>query len=349
MAHEHLPFGTTVVNESSHTGPEIGDLRRLVRRTRNALQVRILSRLSTLDAWCRRLKPRRGGTKRRIDGGAGGDTGKLCVFSHFDRDGKVDDYVIHYATQLCRLGFGIIFVSTADDLDDDGVSRLQPLCREIVVRDNVGYDFGSWKAGLELAGNLEGVETLILANDSVYGPVHDLAPVFATMRDRGLDVWGITDSWQLRYHLQSYFMVFEKAALQSPAFQNFWKSLPAFCFKRVLIWRCEVGLSQGLIKAGLALGALCEYGRLRREHRATVLETEDRSFTAGPLNSTHSLWNLLLSELDCPFLKVGLLRDNPENLTDLHQWQGVLAATSEYDPHLIRRHLARMNDAWPDK
>ena len=124
-------------------------------------------------------------------------------------------------------------------------------------------------------------------------------------------------------------------------------SLPAFCFKRVLIWHCEVGLSQGLIKAGLSVGALCEYGRMRNEHRATVLEAEDRSFTAGPLNSTHSLWNLLLSEHDCPFLKVGLLRDNPENLTDLHRWQQVLAETSDYDLSLIRRHLGRMSRAWP--
>ncbi len=335
------------MNETPCTEPMAGDLRRLARRTRNALHVRTLSYLSALDAWCRRLKPRHSTIKRRIDGGAAGDAGKLCVFSHFDRDGKVDDYVIHYVAQLGRLGFGVIFVSTAGDLDDEGLSRLQPLCRKIVVRDNVGYDFGSWKTGLELAGDLDGVETLVLANDSVYGPVHDLAPVFATMRERGLDVWGITDSWQLRYHLQSYFMVFGKAALQSPAFRNFWKNLPAFCFKRVLIWHCEVGLSQGLMKAGLALGALCEYGQMRSEHRARVLETEDRSFTAGPLNSSHSLWKLLLSDYDCPFLKVGLLRDNPENQTDLHQWQQVLAETSDYDPGLIRRHLSRMSRAWP--
>ncbi len=335
------------MNEPTCTGADIGDLRRLARRTRNALHVRSLSSLSALDAWCRRLKPRRTTIGRRIDGGAAGHVGKLCVFSHFDRDGKVDDYVIYFVAQLSRLGFGIIFVSTADELEDEGISRLQPLCREIVVRDNVGYDFGSWRAGLELAGDLDGVETLVLANDSVYGPVHDLASVFATMQGRGLDVWGITDSWQLRYHLQSYFMVFEKAALRSPAFRNFWKSLPAFRFERVLIWHCEVGLSQGLIKAGLSLGALCEYGQMRSEHRAMVLEAEDRSFTAGPLNSTHSLWKLLLSEHDCPFLKVGLLRDNPKNQTDMHQWQSVLAETSDYDLGLIRRHLSRMSRAWP--
>ena len=335
------------MNEFARTGPKVGDLRRLARRTRNALHTRTLSHLSTLDSWCRRLRPRHIKIGRRIDGGVAGNAGKLCVFSHFDRDGKVDDYVLHYVAQLSRLGFGIIFVSTAENLDDEGITRLQPLCREIVVRNNVGYDFGSWKAGLDLVGNLDGIETLVLANDSVYGPVHDLMPVFADMKGRGLDAWGITDSWQLRYHLQSYFMVFEKAALQCPAFRNFWKDLPAFCFKRVLIWHCEVGLSQGLMKAGLSLGALREYGQMRGEHRATVLEVEDRSFSAGPLNSTHALWKLLLTEYGCPFLKVGLLRDNPENLTDLHQWQRILAKTSDYDLGLIRRHLGRMSRAWP--
>ncbi len=332
---------------SSKNDPFIGDLRRLARQRRQSIHFQTLSLLSKLDAWCRRLKPRHSRIARQIAGGAAGETGKLCVLSHFDRDGKVDDYVVHYVEQLSRLGFGVIFVSTATDLDDDGVARLQPLCRQIVVRNNVGYDFGSWKAGLELAGDLDGVETLILANDSVYGPLHDLAPVFETMQKRGLDVWGISDSWQLRYHLQSYFMVFEKAAIQAPAFRNFWKRLPAFCFKRVLIWHCEIGLSQGLMKAGLSLGAFCEYGQLRNEHRARDLEVEDRSFTAGPLNSTHALWELLLADYRCPFIKVGLLRDNPENLTDLHRWQSVLTETSDYDPGLIRRHLGRMSRNWP--
>ena len=71
------------------------------------------------------------------------------------------------------------------------------------------------------------------------------------------------------------------------------------------------------------------------------------SFTACPLNSTHAIWNRLLSEYHCPFLKVGLLRDNPENLIDLHQGQKVLAKSSDYDPGLIRRHLGRMSRAWP--
>lgn len=345
MAHWHLSFGAAIVNELICNGTYTGGLRRLARRTRNALNIQTLQYLSTLDALCRRLKPRRTAIKRRLDGGAAGDAGKLCVFSHFDRDGRVDDYVIHYVAQLSRLGFGIIFVSTAGQLDDEGVSRLQPLCRTIVVRDNVGYDFGSWKVGLELAGHLDGIETLVLANDSVYGPVHDLAPIFKTMQGRNLDFWSITDSWELRYHLQSYFMVFGKAAHQNPIFQNFWKRLPAFCFKRVLIWHCEVGLSQALMKADLAIGAFCEYSQMRSEHRATVLETEDRSYTAGPSNSTLSLWNLLHSKYHCPFLKVGLLRDNPNNLTDLHQWQNVLAETSDYDPTLIRRHLDRMSGA----
>ena len=101
------------------------------------------------------------------------------------------------------------------------------------------------------------------------------------------------------------------------------------------------------MKAGLSLGALLEYGQRRGEHRATVLEVEIQSFSAGPLNSTHALWKLLLTVYGCPFLKVGLLRGNPENLTDLLQWQRVLAETSDYDLGLIRHHLSRMIRARP--
>ena len=36
------------------------------------------------------------------------------------------------------------------------------------------------------------------------------------------DFWGITDSSEINYHLQSYFLVFKKNVIQSNTFKIFW-------------------------------------------------------------------------------------------------------------------------------
>ncbi|MGI9303182.1 MAG: rhamnan synthesis F family protein, partial [Gammaproteobacteria bacterium] len=217
-------------------------------------------------------------------------------------------------------------------------------CTHIVVRENLGYDFGSWRVGFDYAGDLSAYRRLILANDSVYGPLHDLHDLFATMNQRGAEVWGITDSHELKHHLQSYFLVFERAALESPAFREFWRTLPFYRFKRSIIWHCEIGLSRKLSRAELRLAAAHEYISLRNSHPEMILTAERRATFAGPLNPTRNLWDLLVRDCACPFLKVDVLRDNPENSAAVTNWPQILRSVSNYNPKLIESHLARMHE-----
>lgn len=284
------------------------------------------------------------GIAEHVDGDViPGSMERLCVFSHYDRDNRIDDYVVYYLEQLHSLGCETVLVSTSEALDGTSVDKARRYCRRIIVRENRGYDFGSWKVGLQDAGNLSSYDALVLANDSVYGPIQDLKDVFHDMRSHGYAAWGITDSLEIRYHLQSYFLVLEKAVLDSREFTDFWDNLPHYRFKHSVIWNCEIGFSQRLLRAGFELGALCAYGRLQQEHHDTVLRAEKSQKIPGPVNSTHYLWMLLAKTYGCPFLKVELLRDNPESLQDVNQWPAVLQESSHYDPDLIRRHLARMN------
>lgn len=268
----------------------------------------------------------------------------LCIFAHYDKQDRVDDYVLYSLQKLKELGSDIIFVSTATMLDDDSITKLTPYCDQIVVRENLGYDFGSWKLGLEYVSDLSAYQRLILANDSVYGPLHDLHELFLDMSSQGAAVWGITDSYELKHHLQSYFLVFERAALENPAFAEFWQSLPFYRFKRSIIREGEIGLSTKLSRARLRMAAAYGYGVLRKDHSEVILETERRSTFAGPISPTRSLWDLLVGDCGCPFLKVDVLRDNPESSPVVSGWPQILVSVSSYSPLLIDRHLARMHD-----
>src|SRR5262245_711549 len=99
---------------------------------------------------------------------------RLCVFSHHDPDGVVDPHVLFYLSELARVA-EIIFVTTCRELPERDVAAVARHCARIVFRENGGRDFGGYRVGLVQAGDLSGRQEVLLANDSVYGPLADLA------------------------------------------------------------------------------------------------------------------------------------------------------------------------------
>lgn len=301
-----------------------------------ALKVMVLG-----DALRRWVAPIEG---RVLKSGAGGQVpgsrNMLCLFAHFDRDGVIDEYVVRYLHALDELGCETVFVSTAEGLDEADISRILPFCTTFIVKQNIGYDFASWRTGLEAAGDISGYERVVVANDSVYGPLRDLRTIFADMGSRKLAFWGITDSLRYGRHLQSYFLVFERTVVQSPIFRDFWRKLPDYRNKHVVIIQCEVGLSRALAAAGFSFAAYCPFDVVQESLRAGAKGLAAK-FLGMRVSPTHKGWRALM-RAGCPFLKVQLLRDNPLKVPDVGDWQAVLAELADYDSKLIARHLARM-------
>ncbi|MBC8552896.1 MAG: hypothetical protein H8D23_25000, partial [Candidatus Brocadiales bacterium] len=189
---------------------------------------------------------------------------RLCIFAHYDRDQVIDDYVIILLKNLHDIDCEIIFVSTSESLRSEHAEKIKGFCSRIIIRKNVGYDFGSWKTGLEACHDTSHYEQIILTNDSVYGPLSDLPAIFSQMEKSNCDIWGLTDSFEKSYHLQSYFLVFQQKAFLSSYFRDFWKK---FIFiektnKQFIINTYEVGLSRKALRAGMKLGVFCPYQTL---------------------------------------------------------------------------------------
>ena len=283
---------------------------------------------------------------------------KVAVFSHFDSQGVLHDFVAYYLRQLAEAGFTVIFVSNAPLLTEETISRLRPWCGLILRRANVGYDFGAYKDGIARIPDLRGIEMLLLANDSVYGPFHPMKDIVARM-DQSADVWAITDSWERHHHLQSYFLLFGRTALQSANFAHFWARLRYVNSRHWIISAGEIGLSRELSAGGLRCRALFPYRpaaaalhRAMRDDKSprfasldpvqrVFLRRLDSVISRGrPVNSTLFFWDYLIAGQGCPFLKRELLRDNPMRVPFIREWEKVVATTSTYDPGLIARHLS---------
>jgi lipopolysaccharide biosynthesis protein len=251
----------------------------------------------------------------------------VCLFAHFDKDDRVDEYVLRYLKKIKQLQFSIIFISTAK-LPKLEVERLRLDCDDIILRQNTGFDFGSWSDGFSRHADKIGGR-LLLANDSVYGPIGSLASAFDRLTAKSADFYGFVESIESTPHLQSWFLLFEPWVVRHFAFNAILHQSFSAMSKNDIIKKGELSLSRRLRAAGFKYNALYLTGRSGLAARYL------------PANPTQFLWRELLLQEQIPFLKVELLRDNPFGLEDAKTILSVVESVDCSLSELIRAHLAR--------
>ncbi len=278
------------------------------------------------------------------------------VFAHYDKDNIVDGYVYFLLEELKKNCSYLVFVTTVD-ISKVHIEKLLEICSDVIVRENIGYDFMSYKVGLESFDYIN-YEQLTLCNDSIYGPFYNLKDVYKSMDIKKCDFWGMTDNSDISYHVQSYFMVFRKSVIVSKIFQNFWNELVVLNLKEQIINRYEVGLSRLLINSGYIPVTYADLKPTRLQtfiimlkkftpmkiYKKIVSMKNKKDRRIGRVNVTHYFWKDLLYKNKMPFIKIELLRDNPMNI-DIDDYEQVIQEISDYDTSMIKRHLKRLKNA----
>ena len=188
----------------------------------------------------------------------------VCVFSHFDAAGRILPYVQRYLSELVRCGFELHLVTTSPNLRSSDRLEVERAGVRVHCRENVGMDFASWQWALNHVVPLGEVDWLLLVNDSVFGPIFDLEPLFCAQFAKNWDFWGITDSYEVAWHLQSYFLCFRGDVARSEAFRKVFEVDFTRLTKRSIIRRGEISLSQSLHRSGFRGAAVCPFDALRK-------------------------------------------------------------------------------------
>ena len=230
---------------------------------------------------------------------------RLAIFAHYDNSDEIQPYIVFHVRALREVCDEVIFVSTAR-LSDIETSKMRKHCANIILKENVGYDFGMWKHAFE-GIDVNAWDELVLTNSSVFGPIFPLRESFDTMAGDPCDFWGMTGSCEIAWHLQSYFLVFRRHVLHSPVFAQFWRSVLPHEDKSVIIRNHEVGLTGLLEKHGFRAGQLTDLERLRAFRIRRMLLGRSRR---NPV----IFYPVQVIRCGMPYLKVAHFRDNPRNL-----------------------------------
>ncbi|MCF6291803.1 MAG: hypothetical protein L3J04_00255 [Robiginitomaculum sp.] len=281
----------------------------------------------------------------------------VAVFVHFDANGTVHNFVLHYLGELNKAGRRVIFVTNSPKFPKSERKKLDGLVASILWRRNKGYDFGAYADGIKSLGDLHDLNSLLICNDSVYGPVFSLKDLFKKMPAEKADIWALTDSWDTRYHLQSYFLLFHKNAIRHKFFTKRWQNYVHVHSKSWVIRKHEIGLSMEARKAGLRARAVFRYRdqlarffnkvgdanvlndkSLSPSHRHVLGQIFEHAENSAPLNASHFFWDQLLLS-GYPFIKREVLQGNPMRLPRLYKWQNLIEEITDYDTELINDHL----------
>ncbi len=295
----------------------------------------------------------------------------IAVFAHYDRHNMIDDYVLLYLKNLKKFCDKIIFVSDGN-LSDQEQQKLASIVSNVIAQKHGEYDFGSWKRGFNLLKEKYYQEFLssdkiIFANDSCYciGEFDSIFDQIDKMPD--VDCFGITDSTEHGYHLQSYFMVFRPTIFLENFFNEFLQDIKQQRRSNI-VKKYEVGLSKLLTQNNKKLYAI--FGKEFIQNYANknkklitykIIKTIDwyqRIFGLRRIYKTifkisdcyvyHNAFYLLILS-DCPLLKRTIILKNFLskkffNTSSLcYFWRKIIDEEIDFDSKIILNHASRIS------
>lgn len=281
----------------------------------------------------------RGEIRSRLVGGdPNAPSGSFCVYVHYDRGRRLHRYVRDQIAALGAHGYRIVFVSHARARPD--LEALAPSCMSLFHRRNIGHDFGAYRFGLRWL-RAQGVQPdeVLLTNDSCYGYFAGLGEMLAASRASDAALWGVTESYDIAYHLQSYFLRLSAELYASRRFWTFVDRLPRTSNRSRVIRSGEVGLTQHLLQEGFSTESFVPYRDLVADWHADrrqrpALRPGEREFAewlesclvrGRPMNPTHCFAHRLIERFRVPLVKKDLLRNNPLGVPHLDRIEQLVA------------------------
>ena len=194
---------------------------------------------------------------------------RLLIFCHYNKYHGLSDHIIYLLSHIKNIYDRVIFVSNSN-VDIEKQKIIKNYCDDIQLRENRGYDFGAWKDVLIKEGwdKLSEYDNLTLMNDTCFGPLYDLEPLYNQMEAQDIDFWGLTDNntrsfktnipinIPIHSHIQSYFICFNNKIIKSIVFKKFWKSVKYEKNVDAVILKYETQLTTLLEKKGFTCSSV---------------------------------------------------------------------------------------------
>lgn len=159
---------------------------------------------------------------------------RLGIYCFYDKYGHAASFIKTFLDDLMD-NLDDLVVVVNGQLSGQARQLFSEYTKTIIVRENKGLDVAAYKQAILTLGweKLESYDEVICLNDTVMGPVYPFREMFACMDRKDVDFWGITayagetvDKEQIPTHLQAYWHAYRRSLVSSPAFHEYWETMP---------------------------------------------------------------------------------------------------------------------------
>lgn len=187
---------------------------------------------------------------------------RIAFVVYFSENNSLDGYVEYFLGKIRPLYHTVIIISNSALNEHDRACLLR-YGDEIIERENTGYDFAAWAAGIRHVGwkSMTEYDHVTLMNTTCFGPIFPLEPIYRSMESEEIDFWGMTNfrrtggiDWYpggtIPEHIQSYFLSFRSEVVSSQVFRAFIREVSTDIPRDDVIINYETKLTEKLTRAG---------------------------------------------------------------------------------------------------
>ncbi len=242
------------------------------------------------------------------------------IFVHYHSNGLIRNDILKFLKNSNSYFQKIILIST--NLKINEIKKL-PKSIKIIRRQNIGYDFYSYKCGLEyylkkLKRNYFD-ENLFFINSSVLFVEKDrLIKNIKRLKIGENEFWGLTKSYELSEHIQSYFFCFSSKILIKKNILNWWKKIKPFKKRQTIVDKYELGLSKLMLQNGVKLCSVFKkniniypknFAQKIKLRYKEIIHKQKKIYKKNP---TNYFWKDFYNQFG--LVKIELLKYNPKNI-----------------------------------
>ena len=182
---------------------------------------------------------------------------KICLFAGYDSKNIIHDYVVYYLKELSTISD--VYYMADNEISESEKLKIIPYVKGAYGFHHKKYDFGSWQELINIIGweKILEYDELILANDSVFGPLYPIKELFDKIeKDKEWEVCGITEecsiekeknTYFINNFMQSYFLIVKNKIFMASFFKQFFQDYKYYEKKEDVVYYGEKKLSKLLL------------------------------------------------------------------------------------------------------
>lgn len=243
------------------------------------------------------------------------------IFAHYHTKGIIRKDIIDFLKKLNFFFDRVVFVSTKLNIKE---KIKLPKFVNIIIRKNIGYDFYSYKIGLNYLFKKDSKlksnnRNLFFINSSIlFVDCTKLSKVMKSIKIKENQFCGITKSHELTEHVQSYFFYFSTSIFKNKNILNWWKNIKAYNKRQKIIDKYELGLSKimkknnfelcSIFTKNLNLKKINLFHRIKQRYRE-IFYKDIKLYKKNPMDY---FWKDIYQKFG--LLKIELIKKNPKKI-----------------------------------